>query len=64
MLTDESLMPFGIHKDTKMANVPASYLMWLWNNHKCSGDVQIYISQNLEVLQSEIKTKERRKEWK
>lgn len=32
-LTDESLMPFGKHKGEKMANVPASYLLWLYDEY-------------------------------
>lgn len=39
MLTDESKMPYGVHKDKNMADVPASYLLWLYENNKCSGDV-------------------------
>lgn len=27
--TDETLMPFGKHQGKKLANVPASYLLWL-----------------------------------
>jgi len=29
MLSDTSPMPFGKHKGTNMANVPAAYLLWL-----------------------------------
>ncbi len=28
-LTDDSPMPFGKHRGEKMADVPASYLLWL-----------------------------------
>lgn len=52
-MTDESLMPYGIHKDKKIANVPASYLIWLYENNKCSGEVREYIKENLDVLISE-----------
>lgn len=54
-LTDESPMPFGKFKGEKMANVPASYLMWLYDNGKCSGNVKEYIENNMDVLQIEIK---------
>jgi len=30
-LTDESPMPFGKYKGEKMANVPASYLKWIYD---------------------------------
>lgn len=57
-LTDESLMPFGEHKDKKMANVPAEYLLWL--HEKGSTGARIYgvldyVDDNLEVLRQEIK---------
>jgi uncharacterized protein (DUF3820 family) len=55
MLTDESTMPFGKYKGQKMANVPADYLIWLYENNKCSNDVREYIEDNLEVLRFEIK---------
>lgn len=48
-------MPFGKYKGEKMANVPASYLIWLYDNGKCSSDVKEYIEDNLDILQIEIK---------
>lgn len=53
MLTDESPMPFGIHKDEKMANVPAKYLLWLYENNKCTSQVKDYIVENLDVIKLE-----------
>lgn len=55
ILSDESLMPFGEHKGEKMANVPAAYLIWLYENNKCSADVREYIEANLDVLKQEIR---------
>lgn len=55
ILTDESPMPFGKYQDRKMANVPADYLIWLYENNKCNNDVREYIEDNLEVLRFEIK---------
>ena len=54
MLTDESLMPFGMHKGTKMANVPAKYLLFLYDNNKCTSQVKDYIVENLDVLKLEV----------
>lgn len=31
-MNDQSEMPFGKHKGEKLENVPASYLLWLWDN--------------------------------
>lgn len=52
-LTDNDLMPWGIHQGTKMANVPASYLLYLYRENKCSAEVRDYIFDNLEVLKNE-----------
>ena len=60
-MDDSSLMPFGKHKGTKMANVPADYLIWLYDNGNCFGDVRAYIADNLDVLKSEIALKEKLK---
>lgn len=52
-LNDNSPMPWGKYKGTDMEDVPASYLLWLWNEGKCSGNVKEYIKDNLEVLEQE-----------
>lgn len=53
-LTDDSLMPFGKYKGKPMADVPASYLLWLWNdglkNKTATSDVAAYIAENLHCL--------------
>ena len=55
-LTDESFMPFGRYKGTKLANVPAEYLLWLHGNgispqHQ---NLKDYIEDNMDVLKQEI----------
>jgi hypothetical protein len=32
ILTDESRMPFGAYKLDRMRNVPARYLLWIWED--------------------------------
>ncbi len=54
-LLDTSPMPFGKYKGDKMENVPASYLLWLYDNNKCNNQVQDYIKDNYDVLQHELK---------
>lgn len=54
-LTDKDKITFGIHSGKALANVPASYLLWLWDGQKCFGDLKEYIQDNLEVLRSEAK---------
>lgn len=53
-LTDKSLMPYGKYKGVEMANVPADYLLWLYDNEKCSNEVKDYIVENLEILRMEV----------
>lgn len=60
-MTDESMMPFGKYKGEKMANIPPDYLIWLYDNGKCYGEVRKYIADNLDVLKSEIKYKNKSK---
>jgi hypothetical protein len=61
-MTDDSLMPFGKHKGKKMANVPAYYLMWLWENADNLRDpLKSYIEKNLDVIKDEIKKSQQKK---
>ena len=48
-------MPWGKYKGEKMANVPATYLMWLYDNNKCNAEVQAYINDNMDALKEEIR---------
>ena len=60
-MTDNSLMPFGKHKGQKMANVPPDYLIWIYENNKCTPDVAKYIADNLDVIKAEINQKSKSK---
>lgn len=62
-MKDEDLMPFGKHKGTAMANVPADYLLWLYDqpepnyNHwsgERSRNVRKYVEANLDGLRKEV----------
>ena len=63
-LTDESIMPFGKHKGKEMANVPASYLLWIYDEWTLTNprfgfvhqEVKAYIEENLDVLKKEVKS--------
>lgn len=64
VLSDESLMPFGQYKGKEMANVPASYLIWIYDNNKCTPEVANYIEDNMDALKLEIKQQEsNKKNW-
>lgn len=53
-MDDKSIMPFGKYKGEKMGNVPADYLIWLFENNKCFGDLLGYIRANEVNLRQEI----------
>lgn len=53
-LTDKSPMPFGVHKGKLIKNVPASYLLWLWNNgvwQEAHKPIHHYIKDNIAALE-------------
>lgn len=54
-MNDNSLMRFGKYKGEKLANVPAEYLMWLYNGNISRGELRDYIRANQHVLEHEIK---------
>jgi uncharacterized protein (DUF3820 family) len=60
-MNDESIMPFGKYKGEKMANIPADYLLWLYENSKVFGEVKQYIKDNLDCIKSEIQLKQKSK---
>jgi len=52
-LTDESPMPWGKYKGTAMCNVPATYLIWIYDNDKIDKPVREYVEDNRELLDKE-----------
>lgn len=54
-LKDDSLMPFGIHKGTKMANVPADYLLEIVDKGYCNQQVKDYVEDCRVFLETEVK---------
>lgn len=53
VFTDNTPMPFGKHKGKAMVNVPAVYLIWLFNNSCTHTGVKQYIIDNLAALEKE-----------
>ncbi len=49
-------MPWGIHKGKSLEDVPAQYLIWLYNEGKLnnSKDLKDYIEDNMAALKLEI----------
>lgn len=54
-LDDSSLMPFGKYKGTKLANVPASYMLFIYENYQLHENLKEYIKKNKDVLLAEVK---------
>jgi uncharacterized protein (DUF3820 family) len=54
-MNDESIMPFGKYKGEKLANVPAKYLLWLYDQSCNNKELYAYIEENLDALESEVK---------
>ncbi len=59
LFTDNTPMPFGKYRDKAMVNVPAIYLLWLWDNGCDHEGVKNYIKANYTLLQNEAKQAKR-----
>lgn len=55
-------MTFGIHKGKKIANVPADYLVWIFENNKVFGGLLWYIRNNYDDLKKEAELMNKYKE--
>lgn len=53
--TDKTLMPFGKHKGTALANIPARDLIYYYDNFDLSAPLKEYIKENMDALKAEIK---------
>lgn len=62
-VTDDTLMATGQYKGVAMINIPASYLIWVYDNDRCSKDVREYITDNLDVLREEISRSNKNKKF-
>ncbi len=59
-LKDSSLMPTGKYAGIKMANVPASHLIWIYENNRATISVRTYVKENLELLTIEASYEDKR----
>jgi uncharacterized protein (DUF3820 family) len=51
--TDSTPMPFGKYLGKPLVNVPAHYLLWLYNNGLDHHALKQYIISNLDALNKE-----------
>jgi len=54
-MNENTMMPFGKYKGQKLKDIPAGYLLWLYDNFKCGKDLRIYIQESLPFLKMEFK---------
>lgn len=52
-MTDNTPMSFGKYMGKAMANVPAKYLLWLFNDGCTHAGVRKYIIDNLDAIKKE-----------
>lgn len=53
--TDETIVTFGIHKGKTLADVPGSYLLYLYESQKGISDPRLlkYVEENYKALEME-----------
>ena len=61
-LTDSDIITFGIHVGKKLIDVPAKYLIFLFDNNKCNKELRAYIKDNMNVLRDEIRREEMKRQ--
>lgn len=63
-LTDNDIIPSGKYakggleggaNGTKMIDVPAKYLMYVYDNNMCNARIRKYVEDNLDVLRQQAK---------
>jgi uncharacterized protein (DUF3820 family) len=54
-MDDKGIMPFGMHKGKALANVPADYLLFLYNENKLYGALKQYVESVMDVLKADVK---------
>jgi uncharacterized protein (DUF3820 family) len=58
-ITDNTKMSWGKYKDYPLVSVPASYLLFLYDNER-AGRYADYIKQNIDLLIKQAKKEKRR----
>ena len=57
-MTDNSIMPYGKHQGKELANVPADYFIWMYDNDKLIGSLKQYVEENMDALIKETQGKQ------
>ena len=61
MITDDNLMPTGRYKGWRMIDVPAEYLLFMYDEGYVGKKTQVglYITENLETLKLQAKNEKK-----
>lgn len=54
------IIPYGRYQGKKMKDIPAKYLVWLYNHNRTSHEVAKYVRWNRDVLLEEIEDEKRK----
>lgn len=54
-MNDYTKLTFGPHEGTALINVPADYLLYLYEENICYGDLKEYIEDNMDAIKLELK---------
>ena len=61
MITNESIMRGGKYSGYLMSDIPAEYLLYVYENKKCSWDVRWYIERNYDEILKRKQNDDRRR---
>lgn len=57
MNPDEIKLWFGKYSGKRLIDVPADYLIWLYENGRCPQPIKGYVEDNMDALKKELKNK-------
>lgn len=52
-LKEEPIIKYGKYEGKKVSQIPAEYLIWLYENDRCSPMIKDYVKKNLSILKME-----------
>lgn len=55
VITDETIMTYGKHRGKEFQEIPADYLIWLYEETDCPLNIKTYVEDNMDVLEAEIR---------
>ena len=53
-IEDDTVMDWGMYRGRQMADVPADYLIHIYNNFQLKANLKTYIKDNMDALKKEM----------